>query len=97
MYNTRCKPSGERECAGDEDGWKQTVREPSKILKLENTLQFGLSVTTKPSKQRQGLNLYGWFIQMAGDLRRRRVHTLTDHLVCFFQAKVFIAGNKQAR
>ena len=88
MYNTRCKPSGERECAGDEDGWKQTVREPSKILKPENTLQFGLSVTTKPSKQRQGLNLYGRFIQ---------IHILTDHLPFSSQAKVFIAGNKQAR
>ena len=32
---------------------------------------------------------------MAGDLRRRQVHTLVDHLVFSFQAKVFIAGNKQ--
>ena len=31
---------------------------------------------------------------MASDLRRRQVHTLTDHLVFSFQAKVFIAGNK---
>ena len=28
-------------------------------------------------------------IQMAGDLRRWRVHTLTDHLVFSFQATVF--------
>ena len=35
------------------------------------------------------------FIQMAGDVRGWRVHTLTDHLVFSFQAKVFIAGNKQ--
>ena len=35
------------------------------------------------------------FIQMAGDLRRWQVHTLTDHLVFSFQAKVFRAGNKQ--
>ena len=32
---------------------------------------------------------------MAGDLRRWQVHTLTDHLVFSFQAKAFIAGNKQ--
>ena len=32
---------------------------------------------------------------MAGNLRRSQVHTLTDHLVFSFQAKVFIAGNKQ--
>ena len=32
---------------------------------------------------------------MAGDLRRWRVQTLTDHLVFSFQAKVFIAGNKR--
>ena len=32
---------------------------------------------------------------MAGDLRRWWVHTLTDHLVFSFQAKDFIAGNKQ--
>ena len=31
----------------------------------------------------------------AGDLRRWQVHTLTDHVVFPFQAKVFIAGNKQ--
>ena len=64
-------------------------------LKPEKTLEFGLPVTTKPSKQRQGLHLYGRFIQMAGDLRRWQAHTLTDHLVFSFQAKVFIAGNKQ--
>ena len=57
--------------------------------------EFGLPVTTKPNKQRLGLNRYGHFIQTAGDLRRRRVHTLTDHLVFSFQAKGFIAGNKQ--
>ena len=65
------------------------------IVKPEKTLEFGLPVTTKPNKQRQGLNLYGRFIQMAGDLRRWRVHTLTDHLVFSLQAKVFTAGNKQ--
>ena len=32
---------------------------------------------------------------MAGDLRRWWVHTLTDHLPFSFQAKIFIAGNKQ--
>ena len=32
---------------------------------------------------------------MAGDLRRWRVHTLTDYLVFSFQANVFIAGDKQ--
>ena len=35
---------------------------------------------TKPNRQRQGLNLYGHFIQMVGDLRRQQVCTLTDHL-----------------
>ena len=49
----------------------------------------------KHNKQWQRLNLYGHFIQMAGNLRRWRVHTLTDHLVFSFQGKVFIAGNKQ--
>ena len=32
---------------------------------------------------------------MAGDLRRRWVCTLTDHLTFSFQAKVFITGNEQ--
>ena len=32
---------------------------------------------------------------MAGDLRRWQGQTLTDHLVFSFQAKVFIAENKQ--
>ena len=41
------------------------------------------------------MNLYGRFIQIAGDLRRWQVHTLTDHVVFSFQANVFIAGNKQ--
>ena len=41
------------------------------------------------------MNLYGRFFQMAGDLRRWRVHTLTDHFVFSFQARLFIAGNKQ--
>ena len=65
-------------------------------MKPEKTLEFGLPVTTKPSKQRQGLNLYGRFIQMAGDLRRWQAHTLTDHLVFSFQANVFIARNKES-
>ena len=64
-------------------------------VKLEKTLELMLPVTTKPSKQRQRLNLYGHFSQMAGNLRRWWVHTLTDHLVFSFQANVFIAGNKQ--
>ena len=37
----------------------------------------------------------GRCIQMAGDLRRWWVHTLTDHLVFSFQANAFITGNKQ--
>ena len=53
------------------------------------------AVTTNPNKQRQGLYLYGRFIQMASDLRRWRVHTLTDHLVFSFPAKVFTTGSKQ--
>ena len=35
------------------------------------------------------------FIQKAGDLRRWWVHTLTDHLVFSFQARLFIMGNKE--
>ena len=65
------------------------------LLKLEKALEFRLPVTTKPNKQRQGLNLHGRFIQTASNLRRRQVHTLTDHLVLSFQAKIFITGDKQ--
>ena len=37
-----------------------------------------------------------WALYSDGrDLRRWWVHTLTDHLVFSFQAKDFIAGNKQ--
>ena len=72
-----------------------TTMELNLILKLEKAPEFGLPVTTKHNKQWQRLNLYGHFIQMAGNLRRWRVHTLTDHLVFSFQGKVFIAGNKQ--
>ena len=32
---------------------------------------------------------------MAGDLRRWRVHTLTDHPPFSFQVRLFITGNKQ--
>ena len=60
----------------------------------EKTPAFGLPVTAKPNKQGQRLNLYGHFIQMARDLRRWWVRTLTDHLPFSFQAKVFIAGDK---
>ena len=67
----------------------------SVVVKPEKTPAFGLPVTTKPSKQWQQLNLYGRFTQMAGDLRRWWVHTLTDHLLFSFQANIFIAGNKQ--
>ena len=66
-------------------------------LKLEKTPEFRLPVTTKPNKQRQGLNLYWSFIQMAGDLRRWRVHTLTDYLVFSFQARLFILGINKVR
>ena len=54
----------------------------------------GLS-RTKHNKQRQRLNLYWNFIQMASDLRRWRVHTLTDYLTFSFQGSVFVTGNKQ--
>ena len=64
-------------------------------MKPEKTPEFGLPVTAKPNKQRQPLNLDGHLTQMAGDLRRWWVHTLTDQLLFSFQAKVFIAGNKQ--
>ena len=53
------------------------------------------AVTYQTRKQRQGLHLYGHFTQMARDLRRWWVYTLMDHLLFSFQAKVFIAGNKQ--
>ena len=65
------------------------------LLKLEKTLAFRLTVTTKPSKQWQQLNLYGRFTQMAGDLRRWWVLTLTDRLVFSSQARLFIMHNKQ--
>ena len=41
----------------------------NEILKPEQS-GFVLPVTTRSNKQRQGLNSYGHFIQMAGDLRR---------------------------
>ena len=53
------------------------------------TPAFRLPVTTKPNKQWQLLNLYGHFIQMAGELRRWWVHNLIDHLVFSFQDNVF--------
>ena len=64
-------------------------------LKPEKTPEFRLPVSTKHNEQRQRLNLYGRFIQMASDLRRWWVHTLTDHLVFSSQANSFIPGNKQ--
>ena len=63
-------------------------------LKPEKTPEFRLPVTTKPNEQRQGLNLYGFFIQMAGELRRWRVHTLTDHLKFHFKMALFIRKTK---
>ena len=49
---------------------------------------------TKPNEQRQGLNLYGRFIQMASDLIRWRVHTLTDHLKFHVKMALFIRRTK---
>ena len=45
---------------------------------------------TRPNQQREGLNLYGPFIQKAGDLRRRWVSTLTDGLKSHFKQTLFI-------
>ena len=56
-------------------------------------LAFVLS-HTEPNKQRQGLNLYGYFIQMAGNLRRWRVHTLMDHLKFHFKMALFTRRTK---
>ena len=70
-------------------------RDAHYAIETEKTVVFRLPVTTKPNKQWQWLNLYGRFIQMARDLRRWWVHTLTDHLVFSFQARLFITGNKQ--
>ena len=50
---------------------------------------FVLPVTTITNKQRQGLNLYGRFIQMTGDLGRWRVCTLTDCLPFPFKSAFF--------
>ena len=58
-------------------------------VKLEKTPELMLPVTTKPKKQWQRLNLYGHFIQMASDLRRWRVNTLTGHLSFSFQDNIF--------
>ena len=49
-----------------------TGRPPPVGLKPEKPVIL-LPVTTRTNKQRQGLNLYGRFIQMAGDLRRRQL------------------------
>ena len=79
--------------------WKKnisiSVLNQTESMELEKTPAFGLPVTTKPNKQWQWLNLYGLFIQMAGDLRRWRVHTLTDNLPFSFQARLFIIRNRQ--
>ena len=48
-------------------------------MKLEKPV-FVLPVTYQTQQVRQGLNLYGLFIQMDGDLRRQGVCTLTDRL-----------------
>ena len=39
---------------------------------------------------RNGLNLYGRFIQVAGDLRIQWVYTLTDRLKLHFKQMLFI-------
>ena len=44
---------------------------------------------TKPNKQRQKLNLYGCFIQMAGDLRRQWVCTLKKPSYILFPGQTF--------
>ena len=41
------------------------------------------------------MNLYGRFIQKAGDLRRRQVHTLIGPSCLFFPGQTFYTGNKQ--
>ena len=50
---------------------------------------------TKSNKQRQGLNLYWCIIQMASDLRRQQVCTITKPSYIFFPNQTFITGNKQ--
>ena len=56
------------------------------MLKLEK-LAFVLPITTRTNKWRPGLNLYGHFIQMASDLRRRWVtYPQKTHLNILSQA-----------
>ena len=52
-------------------------------------LAFVLLVTTRTNKQRQGLNLYGCFFQMASDLRRRRIMYPNRLSYICFQASIF--------
>ena len=61
--------------------------------KLEKSA-FVLPVTTRTNKQRQGLNLYGRFIQMAGDLRRRQVMYPHGLSCTSFQASLFYKEEK---
>ena len=69
------------------------------ILKLEKVSKFSRQAScclsrTKPHAQRQGLNLYERVIQMAGDLRGWRVHTLTNRLTFHFKLALFIRRRK---
>ena len=53
-----------------------------------------LPVPTRLNKQRQGLNIYGRFIQMVGNPRIRRVCTVTDCLKFHFIWTLFTKRRK---
>ena len=79
--NPCCPPTPQKCCSKNSFSFSSVnsslVLKPGKKTNKKK-LAFVLS-HTKPNKQRQGLNLYGPFIHMAGDLRRW-VHTLTTVL-----------------
>ena len=66
-----------------------TYRNGTVVLKAEKWA-FVLPDTAKTNKQRQGLDLYGSFLQIAHDLRRQQVCTLTGHVTFSFKPAFFI-------
>ena len=62
---------------------------PKQVVKPEK-LAFVLPVTTRTNTQRQGLNLYVHFLQMAGDLRRWWVVDPKRRSYISFEASLFV-------
>ena len=81
-----------KEKLGNRD--KTEERQYEEIQAKQEKSMSVLPVTARMSKQRQGLNLYGCFIQTASDLRRLQFMYPKDHFISPLKPTFFIRRRK---